>query len=148
MQRTTLAARPVSVGRRRRRLELVGYLVAADLVPVDLGARDGQSASQRLERRLRHGLIVLRDGVLVLVLRLLDRLHDRLGRLLVVAHGDHLLGLFVAHQLHVAVLVVVYLDFEYTVEFDVFSLGWRKCDCPSGPPSGVPEVVFIDRYNQ
>lgn len=43
-------------------MHLLANLVAEDLVPVDLGAGDGELSAQGFERGVRHGLIVLTDG--------------------------------------------------------------------------------------
>ena len=43
-------------------VEFVAYFVAQNFVPIDLGARHGELASERLERGVRHRLIVLIDG--------------------------------------------------------------------------------------
>lgn len=45
-----------------RVVHLLADLVAEDLVPVDLGAGDGELSAQGFERGVRHGLIVLTDG--------------------------------------------------------------------------------------
>lgn len=43
-------------------LHLLANFVGENLVPVDLGARDGQLAPQGLEGGVRHGLVALADG--------------------------------------------------------------------------------------
>ena len=130
-----------------RGLELVGHLVRAYLVPVDLGASDGQSATQRLERRLGHGLIVLRYGHLVLVLGLLYGVHDvARGALDVAAHHGHaLFDLLLADELHIAVLVVVDLGLGHAAQLGAGAAACRRLerDGPACAPPRVPEVARL-----
>lgn len=46
-------------------LHLFADLVAENLVPVDLGAGDGELPAQGFEGRVRHRLVVLADGRLL-----------------------------------------------------------------------------------
>jgi len=52
-------------------LQLLSDAVGNNLVPVDLGPGHGQLPSQRLERRVRHCLVVFGNGSLVTGLGLL-----------------------------------------------------------------------------
>lgn len=58
----TLTASPGPFFFFLRVVHLLADLVAEDLVPVDLGAGDGELSAQGFERGVRHGLIVLTDG--------------------------------------------------------------------------------------
>ena len=69
-------------------LELTADSVVLDVLPVDLGPCERQRSAQRLEGRLRHGLVVLADRRLVGVLGLLDDVHKFVSQLLNVLHGQ------------------------------------------------------------
>lgn len=76
--------------RTRARITRTGLLVfeftsdsvVLDVLPVDLGSRQRQWSTQRLEGRLRHGLVVLADRRLIGVLSLFDDVHEVVGQLL------------------------------------------------------------------
>lgn len=61
-------------------LELPPDGVADDLVPVDLRPGDWQLPPQGLEGGVRHGLVVLRDGALVVRLGALHQADKLLGQ--------------------------------------------------------------------
>ena len=63
-------------------LKLLAHAVRHNFAPVYLGARDGQLPPQGLEGGLAHGLVVLADGRLVVVLGILNQLHQLFGGLL------------------------------------------------------------------
>jgi len=67
-------------------LHLLANLVAEDLVPVDLGACDGQLATQGLEGGVRHCLVVLTDGSLVIIFSILNDVNKFLGCLTFISH--------------------------------------------------------------
>lgn len=62
--------------------EFTSDSVVLDVLPVDLGSRQRQWSTQRLEGRLRHGLVVLADRRLIGVLSLFDDVHEVVGQLL------------------------------------------------------------------
>lgn len=98
------------------RLQLLSDAVRDDFAPVDLGPRDWQLPAHCLKGRVRHRLIVLRNGQLVLILGLLDQTNHLLGHLLLVANHQALAALLRGHQLHVAVLVVVHLHLQHALQ--------------------------------
>lgn len=92
--------------------ELRANLVVEDLGPVYLRPREGQLSTERLERRVRHRLVVLGDGSLILVFGILHDLHKLLGSLLLTSDREGRLDLLRTDQLDVAVLVIVNLNFD------------------------------------
>lgn len=68
------------ISRLSLRLELLANGVTDDLVPFDLGARDGQKPAESLESRVRHGLIIFRNGRLIFGFTVLHQTHQFLCR--------------------------------------------------------------------
>lgn len=63
-------------------LEFTSDSVVLNVLPIDFGSRKRQRSAQRLEGRLRHGLVVLADRRLIGVLGFLDDVHKFGGQLL------------------------------------------------------------------
>lgn len=56
--------------------EFFANRIGDNFVPIDLGSRDGELSTECFEGGLRHGLVVLANGRLVLVLGPLDHLNQ------------------------------------------------------------------------
>lgn len=125
------------------RLQFLANAVRDDFAPVDLGPGDGQLATHCLECRVRHRLIVLRNGQLVLILGVLDQTDHLLGHLLLVADHHAFAALLRGNQLDVAVLVVVHLHLEHTLQFGG-SAARLEGHMPLGAPSAIPIVLRLE----
>lgn len=124
------------------RFQFLPDAVRDNLVPVNLGTGHWQLSPQGLERGIGHRLVVLRNGRLVVVFGLLHQLDQLLGGLQLRAHGQRLLDLLRADQLHVAVLVVVHLHLE-----DALHLGGGAAPHGHRPlraPAAVPVVLRLE----
>lgn len=91
------------------RLELLADAVRYDFAPIDLCACNGKLSSQRLERRVRHVLVVLGNRQLVVILGLFNQCNNLSGRADVVGGDDRIATFLGRDQLNVAILVVVNL---------------------------------------
>lgn len=125
------------------RLQLFANTVRYDFAPIDLGSGDGQLTTHRLERGIRHGLIVLRYSQLILVLSLLDEAYHLLGQLLFIGHHQTLAAILRGHQLHVAILIVVHLHLQHTLQIRR-ATAHLEADMPLRAPSAVPVVLRLE----
>ena len=125
------------------RLQLLTDTVRYNLAPVDFRSRYGQLPPERLERRIGHRLIVFRYCRLVVVLALLDQSYDLLRRVGLVRDRHRLAAVLRRHELHVAVLVVVHLQLERTLQLGRAAPGRGERDRPHGAPPAVPEVFRL-----
>merc|ERR1719350_687876 len=67
--------------------------------------------------------------------------HQLLGHLRLAPHGDALLDLLGGYKLHIAVLVVMDLDFEDSCDLGLSS---RDDDAPLRPPAAVPVILWLE----
>lgn len=91
------------------RFELLANAVRYNFAPVDLCTRNRQLSSKRLKSRIRHGLIILRNRHLVVLLTVFDDFYNFLGRLHFVSDDDGLSNVLGRNELNISFLVVVNL---------------------------------------
>lgn len=90
--------------------------VLHDLVPIDLGASDGQVTTEGLEGGATHGAVGVVESVLEVGLDGVDCLECGLRERGGISHGDGLGLLGVSDELNVTLLVVVHLDLDVALD--------------------------------
>lgn len=118
--------------------------VLHDLVPVDLGAGDGELTAEGLEGGGTHGAVRVLEGVLEVSLNRVDGLEGSLSEGSGISDGDRL-GLFgVSDELDVSFFVVVDLDLKVTLQGALARSG-LELDGPGGTPASSPVVLLVEQ---
>ena len=113
-----------------------------DEVPVNLLASDGKCTTKSLAGSLTHHVVAGIESLVEVVLDSGDSLHDGSSAGSDITAGLDLSGLDgIGVELDVAILVVVHLQTDATLDLDVASLAGNL---PDGPPTAVPEVAGVE----
>lgn len=135
---------PFSFCRLVRTSDALTSSVLHDLVPIDLGASDGQVATEGLESSGTHGAVGVVERVLEISLYGVNSLECGLSERSSVSNGDGLGLLGVGHELHVSFFVVVHLNLDVALH-RALSRSGLEAEGPGRSPASTPEVLLIEQ---
>jgi len=118
--------------------------VLHDLVPIDLGASDGQVAAESLESGGTHGAVGVVKSVLEVSLHGVNSLEGGLRECGGISNRDGLGLLGVSHELHVSFLIVVHLDLDVALH-GALSTASLEAEGPGRSPASTPEVLLVEQ---
>lgn len=126
-------------------LHLLTNSVRLDLMPVHFRANHRQLSSQRFERIVRHGCVVLLHSLLIFPFLILNCLNYILSCLLNIARYLYFhVALFLREQLNISILVVVNLNLDFPDELLATSLTITYWDFPLATPASITEILGLE----